>query len=314
MKIALMPYGELMLNRLFHYNRGGCCVAAAVAPNPLATRFGSDSLSDTCLAMAQSDACSTVVSRAGSIEVENISRTFGPRKALDAISLSIESGEMVALLGASGAGKSTLLRHIAGLAPTDARSGQVRVGGRIVQSGGIISRDIRALRAGIGFIFQQFNLVDRLSLLTNVLVGHLPKMPRHRRMLGLFTRQEKLAAMRALSFVGLAEHASQRASTLSGGQQQRAAIARTIVQGAQVILADEPIASLDPESARLVMDELRQMNRIDGVTVVVSVHQIDHAKRSCDRVVALRDGRIYCDCHVEELTDERLGQLYGRSA
>ena len=248
--------------------------------------------------------------RIGSIEIENLSRSFGKRKVLDSLNITIGRGEMVALLGSSGAGKSTLLRQIAGLAASDTGSGGIRVSGRTVQGGGRVSRDIRQQRAGIGFIFQQFNLVDRMSLLMNVLVGHLANMPIHRRMLRLFHHGEKLAAMQALDFVGLAEHAMQRASTLSGGQQQRAAIARTIVQGAPVILADEPVASLDPESARLVMQGLRDMNQQEGVTVLVSVHQIDHAKRSCDRAIALQDGRVYCDCPVSELREFDLDQLY----
>lgn len=220
---------------------------------------------------------------------------------------------MVALIGSSGAGKSTLLRLIDGLIPADCASGEIRVGGRLVQSSGRICADIRALRGEIGFIFQQFNLVDRLSLLMNVLAGHLAKVPLPRRLLRLFNHQEKLAAMQALQMVGLAEYATQRAGTLSGGQQQRAAIARTMVQGAKVILADEPIASLDPESARLVMESLRQLNRRDGVTVIVSVHQLEQAKRFCDRIVSLRDGRIYCDCRSAELSDELVEQLYERN-
>lgn len=252
-------------------------------------------------------------SRVGyAVSVVDATRTFGKRKALDSVNLTIASGEMVALIGSSGAGKSTLLRLIDGLSPADSSSGEILVGGRLVQSSGQISRDIRALRAEIGFIFQQFNLVDRLSLLMNVLTGHLARVPLHRRLIRLFNHREKLAAMQALQSVGLADYATQRAGTLSGGQQQRAAIARMMVQGAKLILADEPIASLDPESARFVMDSLRQLNKRDGVTVIVSVHQLEHAKRFCDRIVALREGKIYCDCSVEALTDQMIEQLYER--
>lgn len=246
----------------------------------------------------------------GAVCVEQLDCTFGRFKALKEINLRVETGEMVALIGSSGAGKSTLLRLIAGLVVGDSHKGSIRVGEQLVQANGVVSRDVRSIRSNIGFVFQQFNLVDRMSLLKNVLVGHLSKMPLYRRLFGIFTYEERLAAMRALRFVGLEDHALQRASTLSGGQQQRAAIARAMVQQAKVILADEPIASLDPESARLVMDGLREMNQRDGVTVLVSVHQIDHAKRSCDRVVALRAGEVYCDCPVAELNDQRVEQLY----
>lgn len=246
------------------------------------------------------------------VSVIDATRTFGRRKALDSVSLTIGGGEMVALIGSSGAGKSTLLRLISGLSAADTSSGEILVGGRVIQSSGRISRNVRVLRAEIGFIFQQFNLVDRLSLIMNVLAGHLSKVPLYRRLIRLFNHKEKLTAMHALQTVGLADYATQRSGTLSGGQQQRAAIARTMVQGAKLILADEPIASLDPESARLVMESLRQLNQRDGVTVIVSVHQLEHAKRFCDRIVALREGKIYCDCRAEELSDEMIERLYER--
>lgn len=246
------------------------------------------------------------------ISVSDVSKTYRGRRALDAVSLQIRRGEMVALLGPSGAGKSTLLRQIAGLEASDRGSGEIMMDGHRVQAGGRMSSRIRALRAEMAFIFQQFNLIGRLSLLMNVLAGRLARTPWCRRQLRWFTEEEKQNAMRALHAVGLSEYASQRASTLSGGQQQRGAIARAMVQGARVVLADEPIASLDPESARIVMDGLRELNRQRGVTVVVSVHQIDHARRSCDRIVALRDGQILLDCHVDELDDFKVQMLYGR--
>jgi phosphonate transport system ATP-binding protein len=177
---------------------------------------------------------------------------------------------MVALIGASGSGKSTLLRHLAGLARGDA--GSIEVLGRQVQAEGRLNGDVRRQRADIGYIFQQFNLVGRLSVLQNVLLGGLGRMPRWRGSLSLFNAEEKQRAMQALERVGLAEFAAQRASTLSGGQQQRVAIARALCQQAEVILADEPIASLDPESARKVMEILADINRRDGKTVVVTLH------------------------------------------
>ena len=152
------------------------------------------------------------------------------------------------------------------------------------------ARNVSRTRARVGVVFQQFNLVSRLSLLTNVLLGALGRIPRWRSWFCRFTREEKLLAMEALQRVGMADRATQRASTLSGGQQQRAAIARTLVQQAEIVLADEPIASLDPESARRVMENLAKVNREDGITVVVSLHQVDFAIRFCPRTVALRDG------------------------
>ena len=247
------------------------------------------------------------------IDVRNVSRTFRHnRRALDGISVSVAEGEMVALIGASGSGKSTLLRVISGLQLADrSDDSEVRVLAETVQRCGRPGRNIRDLRANVGVIFQQFNLVDRLSLLTNVAIGTLGRTPQWRGNLGLFTRAEKLRAMRALDRVGMAGHAAQRASTLSGGQQQRGAIARTLVQGARVMLADEPIASLDPKAARRVMDMLSQINRQDGMTVLVSLHQVEYAIRYCPRTLALRDGKLVYDGPSDALTPAFLNELYG---
>jgi phosphonate transport system ATP-binding protein len=249
------------------------------------------------------------------IVIENLTKTFGSgkkkRKALDGVSLDVERGEMVALIGASGSGKSTLIRHLIGLTAADRNGGSISVLGNSVQERGRVSRSIRKTRARVGVVFQQFNLVNRLSLLTNVLVGFLGAIPTWRGVLSLFTREEKLSAMRALHRVGLAEHATQRASTLSGGQQQRAAIARALVQHATVILADEPIASLDPEASRKVMDNLGRINREDGITVIVSLHQVDYAIRYCPRTVALHQGKVVYDGPSADLTPKLLKELYG---
>jgi phosphonate transport system ATP-binding protein len=187
------------------------------------------------------------------IDVAHLTKTFGAsrggtgQKALDDASLKIMPGEMVALIGASGSGKSTLLRHIAGLVASDADPRcSVAVHGGCLQAAGSAARDIRRRRRDISVVFQQFNLVDRLPVLTNVLVGMLGRVPLWRSLPGIFTTAEKQSAFRALSRVGIADLVCQRASTLSGGQQQRAAIARALVQRARIILADEPIASLDP--------------------------------------------------------------------
>lgn len=171
--------------------------------------------------------------------------------------------------------------------------------------------NIRQVRAKVGFVFQQFNLVDRLPVLVNVLVGQLHRMPLWRSFFRLFNAQERALAMDALQRVGIAECHAQRASTLSGGQQQRAAIARTLVQGAKVVLADEPIASLDPESSRKVMEILSRINREDGCTVIVSLHQVEMALKYCPRVVALHQGRVVFDGPARTLTPALLRELYG---
>ncbi len=246
------------------------------------------------------------------IRVDSLNKTFARKQALFNLRLEIQAGEMVALIGASGSGKSTLLRHVAGLARCDRdNGGSIDVLGRRLQASGRLSGEVRRLRADIGYIFQQFNLVNRLSVLDNVLLGFLGRMPRWRGSLGLFSAEQKRQALEALARVGLADFAGQRASTLSGGQQQRVAIARALTQKAEVILADEPIASLDPESARKVMDILADINRHDGKTVVVTLHQVDYALRYCPRAVALKGGRILFDGSSEHLSEGFLNELYG---
>jgi phosphonate transport system ATP-binding protein len=246
------------------------------------------------------------------IRVESLNKTFAGKQALYALALSVQPGEMVALIGASGSGKSTLLRHLAGLACCDRTAGgSIEVLGRQVQAQGRLNGEVRRLRADIGYIFQQFNLVARLSVVQNVLLGCLGRMPRWRGTLGLFSAEERQRAMQALQRVGLADLAMQRASTLSGGQQQRVAIARALCQRAKVILADEPIASLDPESARKVMQILADINREDGTTVVVTLHQVDYAMRYCQRAVALKAGHIHFDGSTAGLNPNFLNDLYG---
>jgi phosphonate transport system ATP-binding protein len=245
------------------------------------------------------------------IRVCGLVKTFGGRRALDGVHLEVMPGEMVALIGASGSGKSTLLRHVAGLVTGDRDGGEITVNGRTVQKDGRPAADIRAIRATIGFVFQQFNLVGRLPVITNVMAGMLHRMPARRSLLRWFTRDELEIGLAALERVGMADKAAQRASTLSGGQQQRAAIARTLVQRAGIVLADEPIASLDPESARRVMDMLGEINRETGCTVVVSLHQVSVALRYCPRTVALRAGAVVYDGPSAALTPAMLRDLYG---
>ena len=229
--------------------------------------------------------------------------------------MEVGQGEMVALLGASGSGKSTLLRHISGL--ITGNKGQaccVRVFGETMQENGRIARGVRRRRGQIGFVFQQFNLVNRLTVIKNVLVGNLSQLPWWRTLLHLFPAEDRRRALQALDRVGILDHAYKRASDLSGGQQQRAAIARTIFQRADLVLADEPIASLDPETSRTIMELLTDLNQQDGVTVVVSLHQIDFALRYCPRTIAMRHGLIVYDGPTDALTRSALRELYGSSA
>lgn len=253
--------------------------------------------------------------RASAVGVERVSRTFrvgsGLRRALDRVSLAVAPGEMVALIGPSGSGKSTLLRCIAGLIAADPGSGPITVGGREMQRDGRLHPEARRLRAGIGVVFQQFNLTERLPVIANVCIGMVSRAPAWRVALGRFSVAERARALHALARVGIAEQAWQRTGTLSGGQQQRAAIARALVQDAGLILADEPIASLDPCSCRLVMEALARINREDGATVIVSLHQIDWALRFCRRVVALRDGRLAYDGPPSGLCLDTLRGIYG---
>jgi phosphonate transport system ATP-binding protein len=250
------------------------------------------------------------------IRINGLSKTFSNgRKALQQIDLVIAPGEMVALIGASGSGKSTLLRHVAGLMAADAHAGGViEIHGRTVQRDGKIAADIRSVRSGVGFVFQQFNLVGRLPVIINVLAGTLHRVPLWRSLIRCFTPDEKARGLEALRRVGIAECCAQRASTLSGGQQQRAAIARAMVQGAKVVLADEPISSLDPESSRKVMEILAKVNREDKCTVVVSLHQVNVAVKYCIRTIALHQGKVVYDGPSAGLTPLVLRELYGAEA
>ena len=246
------------------------------------------------------------------IEVRSVSKTFERGKpVLRNVSFSVAEGEMVALIGASGSGKSTLLRLLCGLETIDrGTSSALSLLGHDVQSDGRRTGDARRLRRDVGVVFQQFNLVNRLSVLANVLAGRLGKTPAWRGTFGLFTRSDRIRALSALERVGIVDFARRRASRLSGGQQQRAAIARTLTQEARLILADEPIASLDPASADTVMETLSRINREDGVTVVVSLHQIDHAFRHCPRIVALKAGELVYDGPASGIDRATLSDLY----
>jgi phosphonate transport system ATP-binding protein len=244
------------------------------------------------------------------VALEGITKHFGSTVALDDASLTVARGEVVVLLGLSGSGKSTLLRHVDGLErPT---SGTVRVLGREVTR--LTGRALRELRSEVGFIFQQFELVPSLTVLENVLTGSLAAVRGPRLGLWSYGRAAKVEALARLERVGLLDRAYQRADTLSGGQQQRVAIARALMQRPQVLLADEPVASLDPESSDQVMALIREIAADEGLTVICSLHQVDLALSWADRIVGLRHGQIVLDTATEGLSKAQVMEIYGRVA
>jgi phosphonate transport system ATP-binding protein len=241
------------------------------------------------------------------LELVHLSRRFGATIAVADVSLRIEAGEMTGIIGRSGAGKSTLLRLINRLIePTE---------GKIVADGIDVTRlrgrDLRVWRSRTAMIFQQFNLVNRLDVLTNVLIGGLIRVPAPRMLLRLFTAAEKARAVGLLERLGLFEVAMNRADELSGGQQQRVAIARALMQRPAMLLADEPIASLDPSNAKQVMEALADLNQRDGITVLCNLHTLDTARVYCRRIIGMAAGRIVFDGAPDALTESTLRDIYG---
>ena len=253
-----------------------------------------------------------------SVVVQAATKTFSLQgrtvQALRGVTFKVLPGERVALLGASGSGKSTLLRALCGLETLDPVPGRIEVHGQCLQQGGRLDPQVRRMRHGIGIIFQQFNLAGRLPLLTNVLTGVAAQTPLWRSLTGRFTLEDRARALDVLQAIGLADQAFQRSSTLSGGQQQRAAVARCLVQGARLLLADEPVASLDPESTRRVMDLLLELNQTRRMTLLISLHHVALARRYCERVIALRQGELVFDGPTSVLTPGFLRDLYGTAA
>lgn len=250
------------------------------------------------------------------IRLRHVRKTFAgaSRPALADISAEIRPGERVALLGASGSGKSTLLRSLCGLEVIDPGEGRIDLFGRTLQADGRLAPEARLLRRQVGLVFQQFNLVNRSTVMRNVLAGRSADVPLWRSLPGWFPMADRVRALEVLDAIGLSEQAFQRASTLSGGQQQRAAIARALLQGARVLLADEPVASLDPESTRRVMDLMLSLHRAQGLTLVASLHHVGLARSHFERVLALRDGKLVFDGPTSALVPAFLEQLYGTDA
>lgn len=244
------------------------------------------------------------------LRLRGLTRRFGDFVAVDAVDLEIPTGQMVGVIGRSGAGKSTLLRMIDRLIePSD---GSIVFEEREVTA--LKGASLRHWRRDCAMVFQQFALVDRLDVLANVMMGRLDHMPSWRALTKQWSADDKAIALSALELFDIGNLAANRAGSLSGGQQQRVAIARALVQEPRVILADEPIASLDPRNTKLVMDALLRVNRDFGITVLTNLHSIDLARRYCDRLIGMRAGRVVFDGTAKDLTDAVVRDLYGLEA
>ena len=244
------------------------------------------------------------------LRLTQLTRRYGAMVAVDGVSLEVPAGQMLGIIGRSGAGKSTLLRMVNRLVEPSA--GSVRW--RDTDILGLRGQGLRDWRASCAMIFQQFNLMPRLDVLTNVLIGRLNHRNRITSLLGFFTAAERTLAVQTLERFGLADAALQSAGSLSGGQQQRVAICRAMMQEPRLVLADEPVASLDPRNARIVMDALRDINRSDGLTVLASLHDLDIARAYCRRIIALNAGRLVFDGTPGELSTAQVREIYGIEA
>ncbi len=241
------------------------------------------------------------------LKLEDVSRRFGDFTAVKNVSLTIPQGQMVGVIGRSGAGKSTLLRMLNRL--IDPSDGIIRFNETLVSS--LSGAGLRNWQRDCAMIFQQFNLVPRLNVLTNVLLGRLNHRSTLLNLIGSFSIEERAMAIASLERLGIAQTALQRAGTLSGGQQQRVAIARALMQQPKMLLADEPIASLDPMNAKIVMDSLRSINEEEGITVITNLHTLDTARAYCERVIGMFAGEVVFDGPASELTRAAVKMIYG---
>lgn len=241
------------------------------------------------------------------LKLEMLTKSFGPNVAVDAANFSVDKPAMIGIIGRSGAGKSTLLRMLNRL--TDATSGQIVFDGSNITA--LTGAEKRRWQSECAMIFQQFNLVPRMDVVSNVLHGTLNRRSTLTTMFNLFPTEDIHRAIDILERLGIAEHAAKRAEALSGGQQQRVAIARALMQDPKIILADEPIASLDPMNAQVVMQSLRRIHEEDGRMVIANLHTLDTARRYCDRVIGMRDGRIVFDGTPAQLTTGAARDIYG---
>lgn len=245
------------------------------------------------------------------LEMTHVSKEYTKgTKALSDIHFSVEEGEFISIIGKSGAGKSTLLRCINRM--IDPSEGMVMFDG--VDTEKLITKELRELRRQIGMIFQHYNLVNRLSVLDNTCHGRLGYTSTLRGVFGAFTNEDKAHATTILEQLGLKEQIHQRCDQLSGGQKQRVGIARALVQNPKLILCDEPIASLDPSSSRIIMEYLKDINKKMGITVICNLHQVDVAIAYSKRIIGVNGGQIVFDGTPDELTQEKIHEIYGSEA
>lgn len=241
------------------------------------------------------------------IEFINVEKTYpNGTKALQNINLKIDQGEFVAVIGLSGAGKSTLIRCIN-------RMHEITDGKLLVDETNVTDlkgKQIRRFRRRIGMIFQSFNLVTRTTVIKNVLVSFVPDNPLWRKITGLYTKEQTKKALEALDKVGILDKAYIRVDQLSGGQQQRVALARTLAQNPDIILADEPIASLDPVTSKLVMDDFKRINKEMNISVIMNIHHVEVALEYADRIIGIRKGEVVFDDEASKVTDEILNEIY----
>ena len=234
------------------------------------------------------------------IEFSNVSKVYpNGVVGLDDVNLTIEQGEFVGIIGLSGAGKSTLLRTI---------NRMLTVDGQEVKN--LKGKQLRKFRRNIGMIFQSFNLVTRTTVIRNVLMAKVPEMPFWRVLLGIFKKEDKLNALEALDKVGILDKAYIRADQLSGGQQQRVALARTLAQNPKIILADEPVAALDPVTAKQVMSDFKKINQEMNITILINIHHVELALAYADRIIGIRAGKIVYDGPSADVTEDVLNMIY----
>lgn len=243
------------------------------------------------------------------IKFENVSKVYpNGYHALKNINLEIEQGEFVAIIGLSGAGKSTLLRTINRM--HDITDGKLTVNGQEVNH--LKGKELRKFRRKLGMVFQSFNLVTRTTVIKNVLTSRVPDLPVWKAIIGLYPKKDKIIALEALDKVGILDKAYIRADQLSGGQQQRVALARTLAQNPEIILADEPVAALDPITAGQVMDDFKRINKEMNISVLINIHHVDLALKYCDRVIGIKAGEIVYDGPSSEVDQAVLKEIYGR--
>ncbi|NVO25277.1 phosphonate ABC transporter ATP-binding protein [Donghicola sp. C2-DW-16] len=241
------------------------------------------------------------------LNVVQVSKSFGTKSAVDRVNFAVEGAKFIGIIGRSGAGKSTFLRMMNRL--TDATDGRIEVDGVDVLS--LTGKAKRDWQSQCAMVFQQFNLVPRMDVASNVLHGLLGRRSTLTSLLNLWSSADITRALEILDRLGIQEQAAKRAEALSGGQQQRVAIARALMQDPKIILADEPIASLDPMNAQIVMDTLKRINIEDGRMVIANLHTLDTARRYCDRVIGMRDGRVVFDGTADQLTQDVARDIYG---